>query len=289
MKKSVFLLTIMCLFLLGSVNTLAQPQTPPLPPKILRIYREDVKPGMGAAHEKVEVGWPKAFAKAKYPIYYLAMTSMSGPNEAWFIEGHESFAAIENAEQVVGKNAVLKSELDQLGMQDSGWLSGARTLLAVFNEELSYRAGVNVPQMRYFTVATIRVRPGLGADFTEQRRLIKAALEKAQADVHFAVYQVISGAPSGTYLVFTPMKSLSEMEPNPARTKAYQEALGEENRKKVSELASKAVLVNEPALFAFSPKMSYLSKEFMAADPAYWNPKPAVTTKKELAKKGTTQ
>ena len=28
------------------------------PPKILQIYIESVKPGKGAAHEKIEVGWP---------------------------------------------------------------------------------------------------------------------------------------------------------------------------------------------------------------------------------------
>jgi hypothetical protein len=37
--------------------------------KVLQIFREQVKPGKGAAHETVEAGWPKAFAKAKWPTH----------------------------------------------------------------------------------------------------------------------------------------------------------------------------------------------------------------------------
>ena len=57
------------------------------PPKVLQIFVESVKPGKGSAHEKVEPGWPAAFRKAKWPTHYLAMTSMSGPGEAWFLSG----------------------------------------------------------------------------------------------------------------------------------------------------------------------------------------------------------
>jgi hypothetical protein len=31
---------------------------------------------------------------------------------------------------------------------------------------------------------------------------------------------------------------------------------------------------NEPVILAFNPKMSYVEKEFAAADPGFWNPKP---------------
>jgi hypothetical protein len=61
------------------------------PPKVLQIFVESVKPGKGAAHEKVETGWPAAFRKAKWPSHYLAMTSMSGPGEAWYLGGYESY------------------------------------------------------------------------------------------------------------------------------------------------------------------------------------------------------
>ena len=42
------------------------------------------------------------------------------------------------------------------------------------------------------------------------------------------------------------------------------------------ELANSGTLSSENMVFAVNPKMSYPSKETIAADPAFWNPKPAM-------------
>ena len=52
------------------------------PPKVMRVYIEEVKPGKGAAHEKVEATWVQTLAQAKDPSHYFAMTSASGPAQA---------------------------------------------------------------------------------------------------------------------------------------------------------------------------------------------------------------
>ena len=54
-------------------------------PKLLTIVREEVKPGRAADHANHEAGWPAAFEKAMSPDYYLAMTSLTGPSEAWYV------------------------------------------------------------------------------------------------------------------------------------------------------------------------------------------------------------
>ncbi len=77
----------------------AQTATADSPAKVIRILREEVKPARGGVHEKHEAGWPAAFAKANYSVHYLAMASMSGPSEAWFIEPHDSFASLETRRQ----------------------------------------------------------------------------------------------------------------------------------------------------------------------------------------------
>lgn len=277
------------------LTTLAQTPAPQPPPKVLRIGREEVKPYLDAAHVKVESEWARIFAKANWPVHSLAMTSLSGPPEAWWLSGYESFAAIEKENQEIEKHPMLKAEIARLGKLDTELLRGLRGIMASFREDLSYQPAVNLAQMRYFRVNTIRVRPGLNDDFIEYRKIIKAGLEKAQSDTHFAIYQTVSGAPNGTFLIFTPLKSMSEMDPNPARDKAFQDALGDENRKKLAELTNKAILSNEPVHFAFSPEMSYVPKEFATADPAFWNPKPkpaaksAATTKKPTEKTGPGQ
>jgi hypothetical protein len=256
-------------------QALAQTPVVPSTPKVLRIYREEVKPGKGAAHEKVEVGWPQAFAKANYPVHYLAMTSITGPNEAWFLEGYDSFASIEKAGQTIDNNAALKAELDKLSERDGELLSGMRILITTYRDDLSYGSNVTLSQMRYMTVTMTRVRPGHDSEFVALRKIVSAAHEKANMDEHWAVYQVVSGAPAGTYLLFLPMKSMAQMDvAQEIHGEPYQDALGEENQRKVRELSSAAIMTSESSLFAFNPGMSYPSKEFAAGDPDFWMPKP---------------
>jgi hypothetical protein len=256
---------------------------------VLVIFREEVKPGRGPAHEKVEAAWARAFSKGKYPAHYIAMTSVSGPNQAWFVEGHDSLASTEQAEQFIEKNAALKAEVDQIQQQDGELLDRSGGIVAAYREELGYRTtGVNIGQMRYFYVTTVRVRPGHQDDFVEWNKIIKAAHEKANVPEHWAVFQVTLGMPAGTYLIIQPLKSLTEVDAF-AQThgKAFQDAIGDEGRKKLRELASASILSSETNIFAFSPKMSYVSKETASADPDFWTPKPVAKTaaaKKEAGK-----
>jgi hypothetical protein len=272
-KKSVFLPIAACLFL--SAALVAQAQEPSGPPKVLQIFREEVKPGKEAAHAKVEAGWPRAFASVKSPTHYLAMVSITGPSEALFVAGFDSLAAWEKDRQNNDKNAALTAQLDRLSEKDGELLSGGRSIVAIYREELSYRsAGINIGQMRYFYVTTFRVRPGHDNGFVEANKIVRAAHEKADVPEHWAVFQVISGMPTGTYLTFQPLKSLAEVDAFPqTHGKAYREAIGDDGRKKLSELASAGSLSSETNIFAFSPKMSYVSKETVAADADFWKPK----------------
>lgn len=257
----------------------AQAPMPPGPPKVLQIFREEVKPGKGPAHLKWETGWPKAFAKVSWPTHYLAMTSVSGPSEAWFMTGYESFAAWEKDRQNFDKNQTLKSEDDRLTQGDGEFLSASRSIVAVYREDLSSKTAIKLPTMRYFRVFTFRVRPGHDSDFADAAKIVKGAYEKANVDVPWATYQISSGMLTPTYLLFLPMKSLDEIDSAMARSKTIQEAEGEENQKKLLKLASDGYLTIDSNIFAFDPKISYPSKEFIAGDPEFWTPKPQPAAK----------
>ncbi len=297
MKRYLPLMFVLSLLLSSAVATWAQtsPTTPGGPPKVLQIYREEVKPGKTAEHEKVEAGWPRAFAKAKWATHYLAIVSVTGPSEAWFLTGFDSLAGWEKDTRAAEKNTVLTAELGQLSAKDGELLSGGRGLVAVYRDELSYRtAGVNIGRMRYFYLTTVRLRPGHDIDFAEWNKIIKGAHEKADVPEHWAVFQVTLGMPSGTYLILQPLKSLAEVDDFPqTHGKAYQDATGDEGRKKLRELASAGILSYETNIFAFNPKMSYVSKETAAADPDFWTPKskaaakPTAAGEKEAAKPAT--
>lgn len=274
-----------------------QPQAP-APPAVLEILREDIKPGKGSAHDAFETGYVQALTKANWPIYYLAMTTISGPSEAWFILTHDSFAGLEKGRQNLAKTPTLQRQLDQLDHQDGEFRANQRTMLAVFNKELSYhseRVAASVPKSRYFNVLTVRMRPGRDIEFNQAVRTYIAAAEKAKIEGGFATYQVISGAPGGTYLIFIPMKSLAEMDAEPANQRAINAALGMEEGQKLLKAVGESFLTEESAVFAFNPKTSYVSKEFASNDPDFWTPKaatatkPAAAPKKQVAKVGGNQ
>ena len=89
---------------------------PTAQPKLLQIYREQVKTGHAAAHVKTEAGWPAAFAKAKSPDYYLALSSMTGPQVAWFISPWDSYTAWGRSMARDEANAELSAELARLAV-----------------------------------------------------------------------------------------------------------------------------------------------------------------------------
>jgi hypothetical protein len=255
-------------------------QAPPQPPRVLVIYREEVKSGMSAAHAKVEAGWPRAFARAGATNYYVGMTSRSGPNEAWFLEPHDSYAAFEKSNADIARNPQLSADLDKLSADDGAVTSGGRNLIAVYQEELSRQGTSPFPLNRYVSVTTYRVRPGKAPEFTEFRRLLKSVNESGKTSNYFVIYQVVSGAPSGTYLLLRGLKSLKELDPDPSQP-TFAQLLGPDNQKKLNDLSASFLISSEAALFELKPGMSYPPKEFLAVDSAFWAPKatPAKTVK----------
>ncbi len=58
----------------------------------------------------------------------------------------------------------------------------------------------DVARARYMTMQTTRVKPGRGIDYIEYLKGQVAAREKANLDMHTAVYQAVSGAAPNTFV-----------------------------------------------------------------------------------------
>ncbi len=263
------------LALLLGLCTSALAQAPTPPPRYIQIYREDVKPGRVAGHEKYEAGWPRAFAKANWPTPYVAFTSITGPLEAWFVATYDSFDAWEKDQKAMTANATLTAESDRLSAGDAEFISGYRSFVARYRQDLSHRPGVEMPKQRYLSITIVRVRPGHNPDYEEYRKIIKAAHEKADVKDNHSVYQVLTGLPNTTFLVVTPMRSLKELDDyEQMHSQAYQDAVGDDGRAKMRELASAGFVGSDTHIYAFSPGMSYPPKAYVTADPEFWAPKP---------------
>lgn len=252
------------------------------PPKVLVIQREAIKPGKNAAHAKSEANFVRAFSKANFPDHYIAATGLTGENRAVFFIGFDSLAAWEASNQAEDKNAALSAAVDAANDKDGEYVSEFRQGVFSYMEELSYHPQLPVAGVRYFRVFTIHVKPGHGQHFEEVRKIARAAHEKAGLQEHFAVFSMLGGGPGGTYLIFIPMKSLSEMDEFASlHGKAYKDALGEEGQKKIEEFEREAIESTESNILALAPDMSYPRKEWIDAD-KFWAPTAAA---KPAAKK----
>jgi hypothetical protein len=159
MKRTAMHIVTAGLLLSGASLTQAQE-----PSHLLRIFREDIKSGKGAAHEKVEAGYVRAFSKSGYPNY-LAWENMTGTNQAWFVERYDTYEAMAKAIAVADAEP-LKSTLDVLDAQDGELRTGERGIIATYQPDASYLpVPANLAKVRFVSVNTVRIRPGRGADF----------------------------------------------------------------------------------------------------------------------------
>lgn len=260
------------------------PATPSIP-KVLQVTREFTKPYKGGkAHEKTESAFVQAMARAKWPTHYLGLTSLSGKQRALYFTAYDSFEAWEKDNAAVAKNSTLSAELERASVADGELLDEVDQGIYYYNDELSYRPTADLAHKRYMEVAVFHVRPGHGKDWSDVAKMAKAAHEKAGTSAHWAMFELVYGGESGTYILLSADTSLAEIDLGFKEDKKFEEALGEEGLKKFRELYAAAVDTSHQELFAFNPHMSYVGDQWIKADPDFWKPKtPAAPAAKPAA------
>jgi hypothetical protein len=252
------------------------------PPMVISIGLEQIKHGKVSAHEKNEMAWIQALIQAKYHEF-LALDALTGPSEIMWLIPFPSYAAYEANFKLSSAAGAFHSIAMRYSVAEADDVSGKTEMLATYREDLSYCTPINIGEYRYMTMATTRVRPGHNSDYFELLKTINEARKSTNSDEHVAVYEVTSGAPTGTFLTFTPRKSLAEMDSaNPAMTQATADA-----RQRIDGLVEKAVVVTSTTMYAFNPKISNPTEQMAAVDPAFWKPK--VATAKAPSRESTTK
>ncbi len=238
MKFSTIFLTI-----LASIPLAAQ--DPPSP--LVYIYREQIKPGKIARYVQIEEAAATFCAKAKCPNPYLAISSFTGPNEAWWINGFDTPDTMEKVMHDYAANQEITQELNSVAEQKADLAFPASILLARFRPDMSFYTTPIPP--RYFSISIVRVLPGHVAAFANARIRSKAALERAGRPQW--VYQVTSGTDDVTFLIMTPARTMQEIQTTP-------------------DDASDAIVSSETRLYAVSPSMSMPAQSWIDADPEFW-------------------
>jgi hypothetical protein len=67
------------------------------------------------------------------------------------------------------------------------------------------------------------------------------------------------------------------LDTEPERSRAMVQAMGDSGSARFFKAVRDNIVSDESLLFVINPKMSYVSKDVAAADPDFWNAKPAET------------
>lgn len=249
--------------LLVAFPVFAQDWIPSGPPPVLAITTEMLKTGQATTHEKIESGWRRAFVKAQWPYHWLAASSLSGPDRMLFLTGYRSLVDWQADSDQQDALDWLRIEQEKLAIEDATYVVSKDHQLAIYVPELSRRNQDSLSRARYLLVTSIEVEPGQEQDLRKQMMEVIAAKGHAVNSGALATYRVLLGANETTFLVFEPLQSLQ----SPDHGLGSLAGNGAANAFGVPRGNVKRM---QHDLMAFSPSMSYVSKEFAAGSPTFW-------------------
>jgi len=267
---------IVCRGLLAALSVLLVPLAvaqdgglPTSQPGRLVIIREQLKPGVGAAHTRNEAGWPAAFAKAGSKDYYLGISSMTGPLEAWFLVPFASYAAEAASMKQMSGDPVLSAELDRLSMADGEFLTGITTIQAMARPDLTLGTFPDIGKVRYFEIMLFSVSQGHEGEMDKIMKTYAGVRKRVSPDAAYRVYMVVAGMPDPTYIVMQSVGDYADFDRTSAEhAKVFEAATPEELKifEEWGHVVEKSV-INK---FSVDAKMSYVPQAVRDSDPDFW-------------------
>jgi hypothetical protein len=281
--RSVSFSLLLCLVGGGLLVLRAQNDGSNGPPKVLVIDREFTKPGKsGVLHEKAEAAFIHALSAANSQQHYFALASLSGQPRALFFFGYPSFAAWEEANKAVERNATLSAALDRAFVADGDLLSETGTTVWARRDDLSLNTG-NLIGARYMEIRQFVVRPGHAQAWEELVKLVMAGYKKGVPEANWATFEEQYGPGGHGFLVITRLKSLADADQMLGSDEGFVKAMGEDGMKRLAELEASCIESRQTNLFQINPKMSYPPEAWVKAEPDFWKPKAAVVATKSPA------
>jgi hypothetical protein len=263
---------VLTLMLFGVPSATKAQSLPTTQPTILTIYREEIKYGHSSEHETTEAGWPAAYAKAKSPYTYLAISSITGPGEVWFLAPYADYKAMGDAMKQDQADPLLAAELARLAKADAEHVGNARAVHLIGRPDLSNGAYPDIAKARFFEVTIFRVRSGHESEFEDLAKVFKAAYQRAAPELSYRMYQVTAGMPGPTYMVFSSFPVMSELDKNAMNEVTVMRSLSADEQRALATFSREGMINSETQRFAVNGRMSYVDDATVRQDPNFWRP-----------------
>jgi hypothetical protein len=164
--------------------------------------------------------------------------------------------------------------LERASVVDGELLDSVDSLVYTFDKDLSYKPRPDLIHARYMEISVFHVKPGHRQDWEKLAKIVKDAHDKAGTSAHWSMYEIAYGTQEGEYVALSADNSMADIDTGFAENKKFMDALGKDGMKEFRELMTASVDYSRSELFSINPKMSYVSDEWIKADPDFWKPKP---------------
>jgi hypothetical protein len=127
-----------------------------------------------------------------------------------------------------------------------------------------------IGKSRFLYMVTVRVRPGRALEFEDQIKMISAARAKSGAKQTVLVSQSVIGVPGTNYYITIPLASMADID---GMTPVAQ-TLGSGGYKQYQKGLAENTVSTQITIARYLPELSNPPADIIAADQAFWNPKP---------------
>jgi N-acetylglutamate synthase-like GNAT family acetyltransferase len=149
------------------------------PPAILQIYRDLPRTGREDAFRAVEEDAARACAELGFPHAHLALESLGGPHEVWWLNAFDSEADRQQVTRDYEGNLALVRALEEIGRRRHDLVEAPVDVLARYRADLSRGDTWRIAGARFFVVKVTRDDPRLVATVFEAPDGTRYALRPA--------------------------------------------------------------------------------------------------------------
>ncbi len=150
--------------------------------QVLNIAREFPAPGNEEKFRKIEEDAACICAELKCPNPYIGIESLTGPKEAWWINGFASLAARSRVAEQYANNRPLTDALNAITERKRSLVGDSIEVVAKYRKELSHGARWDVGQGRFLVIAITRDKPASDGTVFGTRFVVQAARTADEAE-----------------------------------------------------------------------------------------------------------
>lgn len=250
-------------------------------PKIIRIMREEIRPGHMASHDQVVRATIKSYGDMKFPGMISAQPVGGNANEI----NHISFASsyTELAEMGATQSKAIRAAWQdpEYAKRSTDAHQSTKFIVASLMPKVSYGLDKFDPaQYQAWEVTYVRYKPGTQEEVMKALTDVADLHRKNNIDETYAYYYVNYGAQDGTIIVLHGLKSLADLD-NTADMEKIHSTVFTPTIRRGMRAASENIVYSETSLLMVRPEVSNPPEAYRAANPGFWNVKadePAVAT-----------